>query len=179
MSKSVYSVFEYVDQKTGKWETANLYKRYGNGVYDIAQLITGNSEYWAAISGEEPFDFLFNDDGDAIDNLVDPIGRIEELIIDARSGNIPSNASGDTKEYYEQFGVSGWSSDPDKKRYPECVVFTLRDLDLLEMLAKGASAKALRFYTKYFAQIRWLLYSVQRSEYISKGSDARVLIWGY
>ena len=133
MSKGVYSVFEYVDQKTGKWETANLYKRYGNGVYDIAQLITGNSEYWAAISGEKPFDFPFNDDGDAIDNLVDPIGRIEELIIDARSGNIPSNASGDTKEYYEQFGVSGWNSDPDKKRYPECVVFPLRDLDLLEM----------------------------------------------
>lgn len=175
----MYSVFEYVDQKTGKWETANLYKKYSNETYDIAQLITGNSEHWAAISGEEPFDFPFNDDGDAIDNLVDPIERIEELIIDATSSSIPSNASGDTKEYYEQFGVSGWDSDPDKKQYPECVVFTLRDLELLEMLAKGASAKALRFYNKYFAQIRWLLYTVMRMEYVSKASDVRVIIWSY
>lgn len=175
----MYSVFEYVNHKTGKWETANLYRKYGDGIYDIAQLITGNSEHLAAIFGEEPFDFLFNDDGDIIDNLVDPIGRIEELIADATSGSVPSNASGETKEYYEQFGVSGWNGDSDKKQYPECVVFTLRDLDLLEVLAKGASAKALRFYNKYFAQIRWLLYSVQRSEYVSKGSDVRVLIWGY
>lgn len=175
----MYSVFEYVDQKTGKWETANLYRKYSNETYDIAQLITGNSEYWAAISGDDPFDFPINDDGEVLDNLVDPLERIEEIITDATFGNIPSNASGDTKEYYEQFGVSGWNSDPDKKQYPECVIFTLRDLDLLEMLAKGSSAKALRFYTKYFAQIRWLLYSVQRSEYISKSSDVRVLIWGY
>ena len=179
MSKSVYSVFEYVDQKTGKWETANLYKKHSNGTYDIAQLITGNSEYWASISGDDPFDFPVSDDGEVLDNLVDPLERIEEIIIDASSGSVPSNASPHTKEYFEQFGVGGWNSNPDEKQYPECVVFTLRDLDLLEMLAKGASAKAHRFYNKYFAQIRWLLYSVQRSEYISKGSDARAIIWGY
>ncbi|MDD4280189.1 MAG: hypothetical protein PHX74_10705 [Candidatus Sumerlaeales bacterium] len=177
MSTNINSIFEYVNQKTGKWETANLYKKYSDGAFNIAQLITGNSEYWAAISGDDPFDFPINDEGEVLDNLVDPLERIEEIIIDSSSGNVPSNASSDTKEYYEQFGMSGWGADTDRKQYPQCVTYTLRDLDLLEMLAKGASAKALRFYTKYFAQIRWLLYSVQRSEYISKGSDVRVVIW--
>lgn len=178
MSKTVYSVFEYVDQKTGKWETANLYEKHRDGSYDIAQLILGNSEYVSALFGREPFDVAIDADGEIIDNLVDPIERIDEIISDSTSASIPSNASAETKAYYEQFGMAGWGADPDKKQYPECAVYTLRDLEMIEMLSKGASASALRTYNRFFAPIRWLLFAIKGLEYTSSGASVRVIAWG-
>ena len=178
MSKSLYSVFEYVDQKTGKWETANLYSKHRDGNFDIAQLILGNSEYVSALFGREPFDVAIDADGEIIDNLVDPIERIEEIIADATSGLIPSNASADAKEYYEQFGMAGWGGDSDKKQYPDCVTYTLRDIEMIEVLSKGASASALRTYNRFFAPIRWLLYAIKGLEYTSSGASVRVIAWG-
>ena len=180
MSRSLYSVFEYVDTKTGEWQTANLYELSDDkSSYYLAQLITGGSEYLSALFGEEPFDYPLNDDGEIVDNLVDPLEQIEEIIKDATSGGVPRNVAFKTKEYYEKFVSNEFESISGTKHYPSCVTFNLRDLNMLEMLAKSVSPKALRFYNRYFAQIRWILHTIMRMEYVSGGSDVRVIIWGY
>lgn len=177
MSTNIYSAFEYVDQKTGRWETEGLYKYRREGVYDLAQLITGHSEHWAAISGDEPFDFPINDNGETFDNMVDPLEQIDEIIKYATSGDIPPNAATHTKEYYEKFVSSGLENNSGIKYHPPCVTYTLRDLSMLEMLARSVSPKAVRFYNKYFAQIQWLLRTIMLMEYVNGGSDVRVIIW--
>lgn len=179
MSKHVYSVFEYVDSKTGEWTTANLYEKHEDGTYGIAQLIVGNSEYLSALTGDEPFDFPLDNDGNIVDNLVDPLEHIAEIISYASSGGITSNASPETKQYYQIFKLSGWDDSSANIQYPGCVTYTLRDMDMIEMLAKAASSKATRFYNKYFARIRWLMDTILRMEYTTNGSDVRVIIWGY
>ena len=179
MSKNTYSVFESVDQKTGRWETVGLYTYKSEGIYDLAQLINGHRDYLSALFGEEPFDIPINDDGDVIDNLVDPLEQIDEIIKEAISCAIPPNTDAQTQEYYAKFALSGFTTDNKQKYFPPCVTYTLRDLNMLEMLAKGTSPAALRFYNRYFAQIRWLLHTIMRMKYISGGSDVRVIIWGY
>lgn len=181
MSKKIYSVFEFVDQKTGEWKTANLYQKYGSDSqepYGIAQLINGNSELSSVLFGEEVLDYLIDDDGTIIDNLVDPLGRISD-IIEESSGVIPITASKESKALYDKFCPSPLGDDNGYKYYPPCVTYTLQSLDLIELLAKSATAKATRNFNKYFAQIRWLLYTVMRMEYVSKASDVRVIIWSY
>lgn len=175
MSKYLYSVFETWNNLNNKWETANLYSKSKGGEYRLAQLIAGNSEYWQALSGDEPFELPFNDEGEVVDNLIDPIERISTMIESATYSNIPNNASAEAIEYYTNFITRiGESTDT-----PDCVVYTLQDLDMIELLAKSASAKAVRFYNRYFAQVRWLLNVVMRMNYESNGSSVRVIIWGY
>ena len=175
MSKYLYSVFETWNNLDNKWETANLYSKGRDGEYRLAQLITGNSEYWRALSGDEPFDFPFDDNGEEVDNLIDPIERINKITDDALYEAMPNNASDVAKEYYSKFlQTIGRATDA-----PQCAVYTLQELDMLELLAKAASAKATRFFNKHFAQIRWLLNAVMRMNYESNGSFVRVIIWGY
>lgn len=181
MSRSIYSAFEFVNQKTGEWEIANLYEKYGSDYpepYGIAQLIRGNSQLSSVLFGEEPLDFPIDDDGVVIDNLVDPLERIDNIITEL-SGSIPINASQESKKLYEKHCPSPLGDDNGMKYYPPCVTYTLRDLDLIELLAKSATAKATRNFNRYFAQIRWLLYTVMSMEYVSKSADVRTIIWSY
>ena len=175
MSKYLYSAFETWNNLTGKWEIANLYSKNKEGEYRLAQLLTGNSEYWDALFGSETFDFPFDDEGEAVDNLIDPIERISGMIENATYTNIPNNASDEATEYYANF-ITKIGEAIDK---PDCVVYTLQELDMIELLARSASAKAVRFYNRYFAQVRWLLNVVMRMNYESNGSFVRVIIWGY
>lgn len=178
MSKNVYSVFESVDQKTGEWKTVGLYTYRSESLYDIAQLISGRRDYLSALFGEESFDTPINNDGGEIDNMIDPLEQIDEIIDGATSGTIPPNTAAQTQEYYAKFAISGFTSDL-QTYFPPCVTYTLRDLNMLEMLAKCTSPAALRFYNRYFAQIKWLLHTIMRMKYISGGSNVRVVIWGY
>lgn len=178
MSKNIYSVFESLNQKTGQWETVGLYNHRSEEINDLAQLISGRSDYLSALFGEESFDAPINDDGGEIDNMIDPLEQVDEIIDGATSGTIPPNTAAQTQEYYAKFAISGFTSDR-QTYFPPCVTYTLRDLNMLEMLAKCTSSAALRFYNRYFAQIKWLLHTIMRMKYISGGSNVRVVIWGY
>lgn len=179
MSKNIYSAFEFVDQRTGEWKTANLYEKYSGACpepYGIAQLIRGNSELSSVLFGNEPLDHMIDDAGTIIDNLVDPLERIDNIITES-SGIFPINAAKESKDFYDKFCPSPLGNDSGYKYYPTCTTYTLQDLDLIELLAKGASARATRNFNKYFAQIRWLLYTIMRIEYVSKAPDVRVILW--
>lgn len=175
MSKNTYSIIEFIDHSTGEWTIANLYSKNMDGSESPAQLIVGNSEYCSALFGEEAFDTMFDDNGIIIDRVSEPLEKIDSIIEESISMSIPKNASSEAKSFYRVHEIS--SVTGGYAFSPKCVTFTIRDLEVIELLAEKVSVNALAFYNKYFARIKWLLDSVLRTTYTSNGSSVRVIIW--
>lgn len=171
MSKSLYSVIETLDTKTGQWEIANLYSKSQDGKFETPQMVTGNSVRLGALFGHDTFDFNSEDEEEDTDN---PLSRIADLIDGSTHRIIPVTASTEAKEYYDTFKVN-WNGGYE---YRECVVYTLRDLEMIELLAGLASPKSRNFYKAHFEQIQWLLYTIMRMEYSNDKSAIRIIIWG-
>ena len=177
MSLNTFSVFEYRDFKTGEWKLANLYSKHEEHGYEPAQLIVGNSEKWSAISGRELFDSLYDDEEKEILYPFNAIECIDRLIEGATTATIPDDASEGAKDYYGKFCQSPEESFSKSWYKPGCITYTLQDLSQIEVLAHVASPGAKRFYQRHFLEIKWLLHSIARSEYVFKNSNVRVIIW--
>lgn len=176
MSKNIYSVIECIDNSTGEWEIANLYSKNMDGSESPAQLIIGNSEYCSALFGAEAFDTMFDENGGIMDRFSEALEKIDSIIDESISPSIPKNASSEAKSLYGVHEISGGMVG-GYAFSPECVTYTKRDFEVIELLAEKLSTNALAFYNRYFARIKWLLDSVQRTAYTSNGSNVRVIIW--
>lgn len=173
MSREVYSITEI--NSGGKWEMVPYYE-LSDGVYTPVQHMTGFGECVDALFGETPFDYPIDDDGNLIGGLEEPLDRIEELVDGLKCyGRLPYNASKGAKEYYDRFAYDIGES----KSFPNTIAYSLRDLEMLELLSKITTPAASSFYNKYFAPIRWTLHAIKMARYVTNAADVRVIIWAY
>lgn len=177
MGRHIYSVFEYKDGNTGKWEAANLFRLYGEGAYGLTQLLTGGDMEANALFARESFDMGPVKDPGENDCIESKIQRIDEIIDGLKSSRPPLDASNAAKKFYGRYEMVLDSRSKDVRYHPECVTYSLRDLELIECLVKGTTFATKNYYDKHFAAMRWLLHTIMRMEYIGNANHVRAIIW--
>jgi hypothetical protein len=177
MSIYIYSVCEVFRPTTdgGKWEMASLYQRSQAGEYRPAQLIEGGRTKWNEFS--EPILNAESVTGDAANEDVKScIDLYAETAENAMWLSPPLDTSKESISYYEDI-TNPYVSVHGYDLIPNCLVYTLQDLELMRLAAAGISREALAEYEKRFTQVRWVLKLVKSMEYIPRNTEVRIIMW--
>lgn len=168
MSLYIYSVLEQYNNQTLKWESIGLYEKnsYSGNKYKLAQIIGGGRDAWYAISTGDGFTSAETCGLDGVDRVIN----------DAQYLSIPLDASLKARKMYRQFGIV--IDNGRAVEFPRCVVYRLRDIDLIRKIAMGSSKEETEYYEEYFEPIRQaLLLALRVSDTAVRSSDIRMIIW--
>lgn len=88
----------------------------------------------------------------------------------------PLDTSKESISYYEDI-TNPYVSVHGYDLIPNCLVYTLQDLELMRLAAAGISREALAEYEKRFTQVRWVLKLVKSMEYIPRNTEVRIIMW--
>ena len=174
MSTNINSVFEVHNRHKAVWQPFNLYNKYSTGETGLAQLLTGGSEHWGAITGATSvFDTYYDEYGEVVDGMAATLEHIIEILSGAAASGIPPDASNEAKAYFNHY-VSDFGGH---KLTPSTMTLTLIDILMIEALAKSTSTKATSHFNAYFQPIKSALEIVKRIEGADRYSYVRVIIW--
>lgn len=176
MGMYIYSAVEVYNSKSGKWEMSGFYKKTKDGTYRPAQLVSGGSEEYAFLTGNTSLSYYLDDHGDAVDSIEAVLDKIDRVLDGGvEYGGLPYDASDELKEYFK-----GFTSELDGRTLcPGVTHYTLCELLLVREYCKELPPTGMANFDRYFAPVVALLNMVRRSEYVSKYTDVRVLLWLY